>query len=896
MLSHTSKRLNFCFRSYYLKQSLSMLSSVSFRSPDASDDAVHRVSTLINQPNWEQDHHLKSLVSHMTPHVASNVMALNSTNIKLGVQFFKWVCKQSTYCYDLDSRIHLLNLLISNNLFVIAHKAIIVLIKECTDSENEILKLMGALDDMRVIGFRLNYPCYSTLLICLAKLSMGLPAFLVSRRMVGDGFVLDIIDYKNIINALCKDAFVQAAEMFLSRVLRLGFGLDAHIYTSLVLGSSRAGDLPEAFRVFDIMCKRDVCSPNSVTYSILIHCLCEAGKLEEAFRLMEEMKEKGCQPSTRTYTVLIKAVCDAGLMDKAIGLFDEMAMKGCKPNVHTYTVLIDRLCGEGKIEEANGMFRKMLKDGLFAGTVTYNALINGYCKQGRVISAFELLSVMERRNSKPNIRTYNELMEGLCSLNRTCKAILLLRKVVNNGIWPNRVSYNILIDGFCKEGQLNMAFNILNSMYSVGLQPDHFTYTTLIDGLCKQGSLEQANGLLGLMVKKGIPADEVTFTALINGYCKIGKTADAFRLFDRMIEDRCLTTPHAFNLLLDVFSKEIKVNEEHAILGKMVKYGLVPSVVTYTILIDGSFRVGDTSHSLNMLDLMKQAGCIPNVYTYNVVINGLCQIGRVEEAEALLFKMPLLGVSPNHITYTILVKAHVKAGRLDRAFEIVSVMVKNGRRPNTRIYSALLAGFVMSNKATGKESVNPMDDLGGRSLLTGEIDDNCISDHVFGEVNIGLALKFRDKIEECGCPIVDLYNLLVMGLCKVGRILEANDLIQDMVRQGLFPDKAVCSFIIEHYYRERKYDYCLELMKLSLSKGFVPSFASYHSLIVGLRNEGKFPEAQSLVSDLLSYAGIEDKVAFTPYIEFLTKEDEPHKCLEVLKLVEQTHHNERPIV
>ncbi|KAJ0051605.1 hypothetical protein Pint_01489 [Pistacia integerrima] len=66
------------------------------------------------------------------------------------------------------------------------------------------------------------------------------------------------------------------------------------------------------------MSREDVCRPNSVTFSTLIHGLCEVGRLEEAFSLREEMCEKGCQPSTQTYAVLIKALCDFALTDKAL--------------------------------------------------------------------------------------------------------------------------------------------------------------------------------------------------------------------------------------------------------------------------------------------------------------------------------------------------------------------------------------------------------------------------------------------------------------------------------------------------------------------------------------------------------------------------------------------------
>ncbi|KAI3472718.1 hypothetical protein Pfo_028078 [Paulownia fortunei] len=852
-------------------QSLSLLSTTPHPGP--LNDTVYDVSALIKKPNWQKNIRLKSLVSHLNPHLVSRIIAFHSRDIPLCLKFFKWVCKQSTYCYDIDSRIQLLYILRSDNLSGVMHKVLVWLIKECCSSQDDILKLMVAIDDMREKGgFRINYPCYSMLLMCLAKLDMGLIAFLVFKRMSEDGFVASGIDYRTVINALCKNGFVQAAEMFFSTVLKLGFALDVYIYTSLVLGNCRAGELGEAFRVFALMSEEDGCGVNSATYSTLVHGLCEAGRLDEAYKLKEEMSEKGSQPSTRTYTVLIKAMCDKGLIDQAFNLLDEMRKKGCKPNVHTYTVLVDMLCREGKIEEANGMFRKMLKDGLNPGTVTYNALINCYCKEGWVVSTFELLGVMERRQCKPNIRTYNELMEGLCKIDRPYKAVALLRKVINNGLRPTEVTFNILIVGFCRAGQLNMAFKILHSMSSIGIEPDQFSYTAFIDRLCKMKSLEQAGVFLALMIKKGISLDEVTLTALIQGYCKTGNTRYALLLFEEMVEDGCLTSPHTFNIFLDVLGKEVKLVEENAMLGKLLKHGLVPSVVTYTILVDGLCRAGDTNTSLKMMELMKQAGCPPNVYTYAIVINGLCQSGKLEDAENLLIEMQRTAVSPNGIIYALMIKSHVAAGRLNHAFEIVRTMFQNGCQPNNQIYFALLAGILMLETAGSNRAGTSIAALNAESSSSGEIDVNCFPNFIFMEMDIYHAFQLLEKIRECGGHPFDVYKFLIMGLCRTGRISEADILIQEMVKDGLTPDSDICASIITYFCKSDDYTSCLEWIKRFGACGCVPSFASYSAVIVGLQNDGRSQEAEWLVSDLLRNAGIEDQSSISPYINFLVKE------------------------
>ncbi|KAL8526013.1 hypothetical protein ACS0TY_015291 [Phlomoides rotata] len=868
---------------FHALQSLSLLCTAPH--PGQQNDIVLSVSALIKKPTWQNNIYLKSLVSHLSPHLVSRIIALNSRDIPLCLKFFKWVCNQSSYCYDIDSRIQLLHSLAPGNFWGIMHKVLVFLIKECCSSRDDILKLMGVVEEMRGnVGFRINYPCYNVLLVRLAKLDMGFIAFSVFKRISEDGFVVSGIDYMNVVNALCKNGFVQAAEMCISRVVKLGFALDVYICTSLVLGYCRAGELREAFKVFVLMSEQDSCGVNSVTYTILVHGLCEAGKLDVALKLKEEMREKGYRLSTRTYTVLIKAMSDQGLIDQAFGSLNEMIKNGCKPNVHTYTVLVDMLCREGRIEEANGMFRKMLEEGLNPGTITYNALINRYCKEGLVVSAFELLGVMERRQCKPNIRTYNELMEGLCKLGRPLKAVELLKRIISNGLFATKVTFNILIVGFCRAGQLDMAFNILHSMSSVGIEPDQFSYTAFIDSLCKMGRPKLACVFLGLMMKKGISLDEVMLTSLIHGYCKIGKISYAFMFLEGMVKDGCVKSPDSFNIILDSLSKEVKLVEENAMLGKMLKHGLVPSVVTYTILVDGLCRAGDINASLKILQLMKRAGYPPNVYTYTIVINALCQSGKLEKAENLVVEMRKVGVSPSNITYALLIKSHISANRLNQAFEILSTMFENGCQPNNHTYSALLSGILMLE--TRRMSVAASDETGI---------DRC-SDLIFTEINIHHAFQLVDKIQECGGNPFDAYKFLIMGLCRAGRISEADILTQQMVEHGLTPDNDICVSVISHLCKNEEYTRSVEWIKRFVSYGCVPSFSCYSSVIVGLQNNGRSQEAEWLISDLLSNAGVEDQRAISPYISLLVKGGEPCQFFEILSLIEQIGYKERPFI
>lgn len=187
-------------------------------------------------------------------------------------------------------------------------------------------------------------------------------------------------------------------------------------------------------------------------------------------------------------------------------------------------------------------------------------------------------------------------------------------------------------------------------------------------------------------------------------------------------------------------------------------------------------------------------------------------------------------------------------------------------------------------------------DVLAKASLTRKNDDDYFAERVFREMDICDAFELLDKIKQSVGSTMELHNSLVMGLCKVGRMLEAGHLVQDMVRRGLVPDKSVCSLIIKHFCNEKNFDYCLEFMNLIIDNGFTPSMSCYCSLILGLRNEGKVQEAQRLVCDLFRDANIEEKAAISPYIDFLVKEDEPFEFHELLKQVEQMYQNERPVI
>ncbi|KAK8969841.1 hypothetical protein KSP40_PGU011614 [Platanthera guangdongensis] len=99
-----------------------------------------------------------------------------------------------------------------------------------------------------------------------------------------------------------------------------------------------------------------------------------------------------------TYTLLIKGYFKEGMLEEAHKILTNMKdMHGLEADEAVYGVLIDAYCRHGKIEDAIRMKDEMLSLGLKKNLFIYNALISGYCKIGKMKEAELLVGEMDER-------------------------------------------------------------------------------------------------------------------------------------------------------------------------------------------------------------------------------------------------------------------------------------------------------------------------------------------------------------------------------------------------------------------------------------------------------------------------------------------------------------------
>ncbi|CAK8561566.1 unnamed protein product [Lathyrus sativus] len=134
---------------------------------------------------------------------------------------------------------------------------------------------------------------------------------------------------------LVETGFVLQAEKLFHKLL--GYGVVVSVDScNLFLSrlSCNFEGIKIAVKVFEEFPELGVCW-NNVSYNIVLHCLCQLGKVKEAHNLHVQMEHRGNFPDVVSYGVVISGYCKIGELDKVLKLVDELKRKGLKPNCCT---------------------------------------------------------------------------------------------------------------------------------------------------------------------------------------------------------------------------------------------------------------------------------------------------------------------------------------------------------------------------------------------------------------------------------------------------------------------------------------------------------------------------------------------------------------------------------
>ncbi|XP_062218690.1 pentatricopeptide repeat-containing protein At5g64320, mitochondrial-like isoform X2 [Phragmites australis] len=386
-----------------------------------------------------------------------------------------------------------------------------------------------------------NVLCYNTLLNALAEAGREGEA----RKAFDEMLAAGVLPNASSLNILVKLYAWWAVEFDTAYelIFRLrGFGVEADVgtYSTLITGLCRAGRLDEAWGVIDLMLEEG-CLPLVHTYTPIVQGYCREGRIEEAKKLIAGMECFGCPPNVVTYNVLIRALCDDARFDEVREILAESTTKGWKPSTVTYNTYMNGLFKKGMAKEALQQLDVMLEAisllerstalNWCAGVVAYNTVMSRLCDMGRWLGVLKLVTDMIKKGIIPNTRTFNILIHSLCIGGKSSIAKSL---VCNQGFAANVVTYNTLIHWFYYWGKHSEVKHLIADMDAAKITPDDVTFTISVDGLCREGNFDKATRCFLTSLGNGFSRD--LLTVLINRLVHSDRIGEILRIFRGMKE------------------------------------------------------------------------------------------------------------------------------------------------------------------------------------------------------------------------------------------------------------------------------------------------------------------------------------------------------------------------
>merc|ERR1719335_1800324 len=178
---------------------------------------------------------------------------------------------------------------------------------------------------------------------------------------------------------------------------------DIVTYSTIVKGFCNAGNLDRALKVLDDMKSSGRHTPDEVMYNSLLGGCAKEHRADDALRLLNDMKMYNVAPSNYTLSMLVKLMGRCRRINQAFSMLEDISKEyGLRVNIQVYTCLIQGCFNAGQAGKAVALHEKIVHEGLIPDSMTYTVLVRGCVQGGLLDKATELVKCAYGRGPTPS--------------------------------------------------------------------------------------------------------------------------------------------------------------------------------------------------------------------------------------------------------------------------------------------------------------------------------------------------------------------------------------------------------------------------------------------------------------------------------------------------------------
>jgi pentatricopeptide repeat protein len=217
--------------------------------------------------------------------------------------------------------------------------------------------------------------------------------FVVYKEMRSKGIPCNTITYNTMLDACAKCCAMSRASELLEDMKESCVEPDIITYSTIVKGYCLEGDVDRAFCVLEDMKGDEKLAPDEIMYNSILDGCAKQHRIEDALKVLEEMKSTGVVPSNYTLSILVKLLGHARRLNQAFKMVEELSTQhGFRPNVQVYTCLVQACVLNRRLEKAIALHDTMIADaGCRTDEKFYAVLTRGCLQLHQPLKAVEVV-------------------------------------------------------------------------------------------------------------------------------------------------------------------------------------------------------------------------------------------------------------------------------------------------------------------------------------------------------------------------------------------------------------------------------------------------------------------------------------------------------------------------
>lgn len=570
-----------------------------------------------------------------------------------------------------------------------------------------------------------------------------------------------------------------------------------------------------------LLCHSQSCESFSLARTVHAHMMCS-----------------GFKPRGHVINRLIDIYCKGSKLVYARKLLDEIPYQ----DVVARTTLVSAYSVAGDMKMAREMFRETSLS--VRDTVFYNAMITGFTRNNDGHAAFDLFLQMLRDDVRPDNFTFTSVLSGFSLIvddERQCMQMHCV--VMKSGTGLVTSVLNALVSVYVKCASSPFVSSALlmeaaRKVFDEMPQRDELSWTTMISGYVRNDDLDSARAFLDGMSEKLT----VVWNAMISGYVHHEFYHEALETFRKMLRLEIQLDSFTYTGVITACS-----NAGLFQLGKQVHAYLLrtymKSIQDDTLsennaLISFYSRCSKIDAALYVFDHMK----VRDLVSWNAILSTYVNAGCIQEAYSHFKNMP----EKNLLSWTVMIAALAQNGFPEEGLKLFCKMKGDGLEPCDYAFAGSITSCaVLGSLENGRQLHAQIVRSGYEASLSA--------------ANALITMYARcGVVEAANCvfytmPFLDpvSWNAMIAALGQHGRGTEALELYEQMLNEGILPDRITFLTILSACNHaglveegRRYFDSMHKLYKIN------PGEDHYARVIDLLCRAGRFSEAMNVIESM----------------------------------------------